>query len=147
LRALQEILLGAVLVSATGVIHAIATALAFRIGRGRVGGPSRRSRDAARVRATVLVAALFFAAHVLEAAGWAGLAWLRGYFPAYLDALEFSLGAYTTVGAPGLALPPGATLWGPIEAATGMLMFGWSTGVLATIVLRHAEAEEHADRP
>jgi hypothetical protein len=147
LRALQEILFGAFLVSATGVIHALATALAFRIGQARVRGPSRRGRDAVRVRLTVLVAALFFAAHVLEAAGWAGLGWIRGFFASYADALEFSLGAYTTVGAPGLSLPPGATLWGPIEAATGMIMFGWSTGVLATIVLRHVEAEEQGDRP
>lgn len=146
MRALQEILAGLVLLSATGVIHALATGLAWRIGRRRVTGHSRRGRDVARVGRIVRVAALFFVAHVAEAAGWAVLAWMRGYFPSYLAALEFSLGAYTTVGAPGLSLPPGATLWGPIEAATGMIMFGWSTGVIAAIVLHHAEGETSPDR-
>ena len=41
---------------------------------------------------------------------------------------------YTTTGYGDLVLPEGWCLVGGIEALTGILMFGWSTGFFFTIV-------------
>ena len=142
---LRELVGALVLLAATGIAHAAATALAFRLGQHRASGPSRRARDAVRLRRIVLVVAVFFAAHVAEAAGWGAWYLARGFFPDFEHALHYSLGAYTTAGAPGLGLPAGWRLFGSLEAVAGMLMFGWSTGILATIVL-HLVEEEAAPR-
>lgn len=67
------------------------------------------------------------ALHGLEAAIWAA-AYLRiGAFGSLSDAVLFSLGAMTTVGAPGMALPRSAQIMGVLEAANGALLFGIST--------------------
>jgi hypothetical protein len=139
---LREIVGALLLLGVTGVVHALATVLAFRVGRQHVTGRSRRARDAVRVRRLVLVVAVFFVAHLFEAAGWGAWFLARGFFPDFEHALHFSLGAYTTAGTSGLGLPAGWRLLGSLESVAGMLMFGWSTGIIATIVLRLVEAEE-----
>ena len=48
------------------------------------------------------------------------------------SALYFSLASFTTLGANDLALPPDHRMIGALEAAAGMLMFGWSTALLVS---------------
>jgi hypothetical protein len=68
--------------------------------------------------------------HGIEAAVWAA-AYLRlGAFGSTSAAMLFSLGAMTTVGAPGLALPPDWQMMGVLEAANGALLFGISTAYI-----------------
>ena len=51
-------------------------------------------------------------------------------------AMYFSLTSYTTLGYGDVVLPPSARLLGPIEGAVGILMFGWSTGIMVTAISR-----------
>ena len=74
--------------------------------------------------------------HLVEMAVWAAAYSAARVFPNFETSLYFSLKSYTTVGY-GDVLPP--TEWrllGPIEAAVGVLMLGWSTSIIVATVQR-----------
>ena len=50
------------------------------------------------------------------------------------DAMNFSINSYTTLGASNIQLPGRWRGFDGFEAMTAMLMFGWSTAVLAVVV-------------
>jgi len=93
----------------------------------------------------VRVAAWLVSMHLLEIALW-GLfyGWTRA-LPDLPSALYFSSVTYTTVGYGDLVLPPRWRLVGGVEALTGILMCGWSTGVFFSVLARlHATRREPA---
>jgi voltage-gated potassium channel len=72
--------------------------------------------------------------HLAEAIVWAlFLVWIGG-LPDVETAMYFSLTSYTTVGYGDVLLSPRWRLLGPIEAAVGVLMLGWSTGILIAVI-------------
>jgi voltage-gated potassium channel len=72
--------------------------------------------------------------HLAEAIVWAlFLVWI-GAQPDLEAATYFSLTSYTTVGYGDVVLPERWRLLGPIEAAVGVLMLGWSTGILVAVI-------------
>lgn len=72
--------------------------------------------------------------HLAEAVVWALFYVLIGVLPDLETAAYFSLTSYTTVGYGDLVLPAPWRLLGPLEAAVGILMLGWSTGVLVAVL-------------
>lgn len=74
--------------------------------------------------------------HLIEMGLWAGLFLLFEILPDFETALYFSLTSYTTVGYGDVVLPQNWRLIGPIEAAVGVLMLGWSTGFIVAAVQR-----------
>ncbi len=68
--------------------------------------------------------------HLVEAALWGASYLLIGVFDLPFDAMLFSLGAMTTVGAPGLVLPRPWQMLGVLEAGNGALLFGISTAYI-----------------
>ena len=72
--------------------------------------------------------------HLAEAIGWGLFYLLIGGLPDLETAVYFSLTSYTTVGYGDHVLPPPWRLLGPIEAAVGVLMLGWSTGILVAVI-------------
>jgi hypothetical protein len=50
------------------------------------------------------------------------------------SAAYFSLTSYTTVGYGDVVLRGPWRLLGPLEAAVGVLMLGWSTGILVAVI-------------
>src|SRR5262245_25326753 len=74
--------------------------------------------------------------HLLEIAIWGGFyLWVRA-MPDLQSALYFSAVTYTTTGYGDLVLPQEWRLLGAIEALTGILMCGWSTGFFFAVVSR-----------
>ena len=74
--------------------------------------------------------------HISEMCLWA-LYYLAGQaMPDLASALYFSSVTYTTVGYGDLVLPERWRLVGGIEALTGILMCGWSTGFFFAVVGR-----------
>ena len=57
-----------------------------------------------------------------------------GGLPDLESATYFSLASYTTVGYGDVVLPERWRLLGPIDAAVGVLMLGWSTGILVAVI-------------
>jgi voltage-gated potassium channel len=72
--------------------------------------------------------------HLAEAVVWALFFVLLGALPDLETAAYFSLTSYTTVGYGDVTLPQRWRLLGPIEAAVGILMLGWSTGILVAVI-------------
>lgn len=80
-----------------------------------------------------LVSGLLFL-HLLEMIIWAGAFAVVGMLPDFETALYFSLKSYTTVGYGDVLPSPQWRLVGPLEAAVGVLMLGWSTGFIVAAV-------------
>jgi hypothetical protein len=74
--------------------------------------------------------------HLVEITVWAAVYLWNDAMPDVPSALYFSAVTYTTTGYGDLVLPPMWRLHGGIEALTGILMCGWSTGFFFAIVSR-----------
>ncbi len=84
----------------------------------------------------ILMAGQLVLLHIGEICLWA-LYYLFGQvMPDLESALYFSSVTYTTTGYGDLVLPERWRLVGGIEALTGILMCGWSTGFFFTVVSR-----------
>lgn len=84
---------------------------------------------------------LTLTAHFVEIALWAMSFVLCGEFSNFASALYFSGNTYTTLGDSTTVLSARWRLLEPIEAANGMLMFGVSTAIIFTVILRLVEAK------
>ena len=87
----------------------------------------------AYVVACVLVLML---GHILQVLLWAVVYFHMGELGSFANCIYFSLASFTTVGASELVLSPSHRIAGALEAAAGMLMFGWSTALLVQVVQR-----------
>lgn len=74
--------------------------------------------------------------HLLQISVWAVFFRFNDLFPNFETAFYYSATSYSTVGYGDVILPAHWRVYGAIEAVTGILMFGWSTGVLFSIVHR-----------
>ena len=74
--------------------------------------------------------------HLVEICAWAVYYRLAGAIPDLTLAAYFSAVTYTTTGYGDVVLPEEWRLVGGIEALTGILMCGWSTGVSFAVLSR-----------
>ncbi|MGH3118694.1 MAG: potassium channel family protein [Gaiellales bacterium] len=122
------------LTAITVIIHGLGAAAAAR--RAVRLWPARRDRPgrlgAERLLAHLVSALLLL--HLAEAVVWALFYVLVGALPDLETAAYFSLTSYTTVGYGDVVLPAPWRLLGPFEAAAGVLMLGWSTGILVAVI-------------
>ncbi|HEY3988061.1 MAG TPA: ion channel [Acidobacteriaceae bacterium] len=81
-----------------------------------------------------------FVAHLIEIALWAGLFLICGEFHDFGTAYYHSAVNYTTLGYGDLIMTPSWRLLGPLEAADGSLMFGLSTAMAFTVIIRLIQA-------
>ena len=122
------------LTAITVIIHGVGAAAAAR--RAIRLWAERRERPG-RLRAELLLAGLvsmLLLMHLAEAVVWALFYVLVGALPDLETAAYFSLTSYTTVGYGDVVLPEPWRLLGPLEAAVGILMLGWSTGILVAVI-------------
>ena len=99
----------------------------------------RRRSNAARpfaatTRLFVFVAVWMVLLHLTEISLWAVFYLWRGAMPDLASALYFSAVTYTTTGYGDVVLTEGWRLLGAVEALTGILMCGWSTGFFFAVV-------------
>jgi hypothetical protein len=133
---IQQLILALAASSVTVVLHAVGTVYfvlpASGVWRPRADIPKSPRPVAMLIR---LVGALLLL-HLAEMAAWAAFYVAAGVLEEYETALYFSLQSYTTVGYGDVFPPPRWRLLGPIEAAVGVLMLGWSTGIVVAAVQR-----------
>jgi hypothetical protein len=94
----------------------------------------------------IVVAAWIILLHLIEIALWGGFYVWRGAMPELASGLYFSAVTYTTTGYGDLVLPSEWRLLGGVEALTGILLCGWSTGFFFVIVSRMFEQPEGSQR-
>ncbi|RNC68222.1 MAG: two pore domain potassium channel family protein [Desulfuromonadales bacterium] len=103
---------------------------------------SREARYRSRRMVMVGIAAIMLAVHCVEVLVWALFFFLRGIVPTWLSAMYYSLASYSTLGESNIALPDHWRGLGGFEAMNAMLMFGWSTAILATVVMKLHSLDE-----
>ena len=114
-------------------IHAAGVSWALQRLRHR---PRETLRLWASTRLFVLVSVWIVLLHLAEISVWATFYLWRNAMPDLPSALYFSAVTYTTTGYGDLVLVEGWRLLGAVEALTGILMCGWSTGFFFAIVNR-----------
>jgi hypothetical protein len=87
-------------------------------------------------RLFICVAAWIIFIHLIEVTAWSLVYTWAGAMPDLQSAWYFSAVTYTTTGYGDLVLPEAWRLVGAIEALTGILMCGWSTGFFFAVVSR-----------
>jgi hypothetical protein len=84
----------------------------------------------------IRVAAWLILSHLIQIAVWAAFYRWRGCVPEFESAFYFSMITYTTVGYGDIVLADQWRLLSGVEALTGILMCGLSTGVFFAVVSR-----------
>jgi hypothetical protein len=132
----MALLLALGLTSVTVKIHALGTLAAFarlsRVWQGRKERPGFLAAETQMVRVVCVLLLL----HLIEAGVWAGVFRVASLLPDFETAIYFSITNYATVGYGDVLLPPPWRVLGPIEGAVGILMFGWSTGIMVAAITR-----------
>ena len=85
---------------------------------------------------TLIAIAILTMGHLCQVTIWAIRYYTWGELGGFFNSFYFSLASFTTVGANELALSPAHRVVGAVEAAIGMLMFGWSTALLVEVINR-----------
>jgi voltage-gated potassium channel len=124
------------LTCATVLIHALGTWEAIVYLAGVWSQRKRNQGFLATELQIVRVVSVMLLLHLVEAGVWAGFYRISGVLPELETAIYFSITSYTTVGYGDVVLLPPWRLLGPIEAAVGILMFGWSTAIIVAVVTR-----------
>jgi tetrahydromethanopterin S-methyltransferase subunit C len=133
---LAPLTVGAGAVLCTIFIHALALGAVVNFFRSE----TRRGRTGIRylidLTIVVLVISFSFLAHAIDVAVWALLFIICGEFQDFGAAYYHSAVNYSTLGYGDVIMSPSWKLLGPLEAADGSLMFGVSTAMIFTVILR-----------
>jgi len=118
----------------TVVLHGYGMRLAGRCFKRFGQRPAGHSRAGPHVVVLIAIVAIMLATHFLEVFAWALFYFGTNMLSDIRTAVFFSINSYTTLGASNIELPGHWKGLGGFEAMTAMLMFGWSTAMLAAIV-------------
>jgi hypothetical protein len=128
---LKQLLFAWCLMAVCVTIHAVGvTAAGRRLGRDVSGRFWPRNWTLMRLAAWIIVI------HFAEIFAFALFYTLQDALPDMAAALYFSAVTYTTTGYGDLVLPAQWRLVGAVEALTGILMCGWSTGFFVAVIGR-----------
>ncbi len=131
----NNILTGLLLVFISIVIHGIATRMIIFVATKKV-----RLDQKFLTQNTVwlsLYITILLMASLLEALVWASVYLKVGAIGRLHDALYFSIVTYTTLGYGDIVLGEGWRLMASIQAANGIIIFGWSTAIIVGIVQKY----------
>jgi len=125
-----QILIGSVLLIITVVIHAAGTSTGLRWLDAIRNKPQYIATATRRALVVGWLVLIMFIATLLEAAIW-GLMYKVFYaVPSFEKALYFSIVTYTTLGYGDIVLDEQWRLLSSFQAATGVIIFGWTTAVI-----------------
>lgn len=132
---LKLLLLLFVLVSACVAIHGIGTVIGLRWFSGIT---RKQLQHLSMLRMFWILTRIVYGLlllHVLQIVFWAAFYHLAGCFPDFETCFYYSATSYATVGYGDVIPSKGWRIMGSMEGVTGILMFGWSTGVLFSVIL------------
>jgi hypothetical protein len=142
----QQIVIGALLIIVTVVIHAFAMSAAFRIIRWAHAESWNLRAAWTLTSLTAAFVVMMFLATMLEALIWARTYIAVGAFETLEPAFYFSLVAFTTVGFGDVVLDPSWRVLSAIESANGVMMFGWTTALVFWFLQHLVKRSRTGDR-
>ena len=134
---IEKLPLGGALMATCVVIHASGMATALRWLQQR---PPTAQRFWPMTGFLIRLAAWIICLHLVQICAWALLYVWQEAMPDFQAAAYFSAVTYTTTGYGDLMLPPEWRLVGGVEALTGILMCGLSTGFFFAVVSRSIQS-------
>jgi len=141
---LAKLLVALLLMALCVVIHALGLTAAVRqLRRHALSQPASFMRS---VTMLIAIAGWAIVLHLLQIGVWAHFYALEHGMPDLPTALYFSAVTYTTTGYGDLVLPPEWRLVGGVEALTGILMCGLSTGFFFAVLLKTFELSPASGR-
>jgi hypothetical protein len=129
-------LLALVLASVTVILHAVGTVQVVIPATGAWNSRTDSQNQPRPIWTLTHLVSMLLVLHVVEMSVWAAAYTVVGVFPDFETSLYYSLKSYTTVGYGDVLPAPTWRLLGPIEAAVGVLMLGWSTSIIVAAVQR-----------
>jgi hypothetical protein len=131
---LTKLLIAWLLMALCVTVHALGLTMAFRWAKRQP--PQLQDRFWPAAWMLIGVAGFAVLLHLIEIVAWGVFyTWKQG-MPDLQSAIYFSAVTYTTTGYGDLVLPKEWRLVGGVEALTGILMCGWSTGFFFAVVSR-----------
>jgi len=130
---LVNTLISFLMILITTVIHAFGMILVFRAIRSQEGHMNNdlRRKQIVWTSGTVL---LMFIVSFAEVTVWAIAYLLTGAIEGFEHALYFSMVTFTTLGYGDIVLNENWRLLGSLQAANGIIMFGWTTAIVVASV-------------
>jgi len=131
---LTQLVLASAMVLVTVMIHLVGLAILIRLLRSH----HRLMRPIRIMPLTLLLAASvgIFAIHTIEIWLYAALYLQLGAMAEFEQSLYFSTVTYASIGYGDVLLPHAWRILGAIEGATGIIMLGWSTAFLVSLLAR-----------
>lgn len=134
----HNISIGLMIIVATFLWHAFSLDILFRIVHRFLPytTPGHQLRHISRVIILAMTTVGVICVHSVEIWGWA-LAYLQLHISTIKNletALYFSTVSMSTVGYGDVVLPPDWRLMGSMQAASGMILFGWSTAFIFEVL-------------
>jgi hypothetical protein len=124
------------------IIHAVLLAVVVRTVRGLWAHGTGDSPILLDSMVIVATGVLLVAGHLLEVLVWAATYAVVGAAPPGTDLIYFAFSNYTTLGYGDVLPLPHWRLLAPMTALNGILLIGWSTALIFTL-LRRAVPEKH----
>lgn len=130
---LIQLILATAMVLVTVLVHLVGLAMLLRV----LQLHHRLVRWRIRPITLLLTATIgIFAVHTVEIWLYAALYLALGAAPAFEEALYFSTVTYASIGYGDVLLDKDWRILGAIEGATGVIMLGWSTAFLVSLLSR-----------
>jgi len=131
---LTQLVLASIMVLVTVMIHLLGLAVLIRLLRSH----HRLMRPIRIMPLTLLLGASvgIFAIHTIEIWLYAALYLQLGAMAEFEQSLYFSTVTYASIGYGDVLLPHAWRILGAIEGATGIIMLGWSTAFLVSLLAR-----------
>jgi voltage-gated potassium channel len=144
---LLQLILAAIAVAIAVLMHLAGLSLLIRVLGPKTRQLSRRRHKLRQARVMVTVGWGLCALHMLEIVAYAGLYVALGAVKTFEHALYFSTVTYASIGYGDLSLPEQWRVLGAVEGLNGILLLGWSTAFLVTVVTRMEIWERDPGRP